>query len=214
MKLSEVPIPVLVSGGILAFFTLVFLVAFPFLSGSLDDATAEGRRLQNDLRTVQASIDRARADYDFVVENEQRFEEAMASDEIVPHTRRAAARHMQTVALDNGLTSLNYNFAVEGGDDRRSGGGQANDNSAYTLHTERIDIEVGAPLDRPVYAFIEELTRTIPGTVVVREILLQRSETISTDMLNRVAMGQNSGIVTGSIIFSWRTAQANREVEQ
>ncbi len=214
MKLSDVPIPVLISSGILAFFLLVFLIAFPFLSGSLDDATAENRRLQNDLRTVQASIDRARADYDFVVENEQRFEEAMASDEIVPHTRRAAARHMQTVALDNGLTSLNYNFALEGSDSRGADRDQAAENKAYSLHTETIDVEVGAPLDRPVYAFVEELTRTIPGTVVVREIIMQRSESISTDMLNRVAMGQNSGIVSGSITFSWRTAQANREAEQ
>ena len=216
MKMSDVPIPVLVSGGIILAFFLIFVAAFPFLSGNLADAQADNRRLENDLRTVQASIDRARTDYAFVQENEQRFEEAMASDEIIPHTRRAAARHMQTVALENGLTSLNYNFDVAGGDGggARGGQSQASQNAAYSLHTETIDLQVGAPLDRPVYAFIEALTRTIPGTVVVQEVILQRAERVTTDMLNRVAQGQNSGIVTGSITFSWRTAQANREAGQ
>lgn len=214
MKWSEVPIPVLVSGGIIAAFFVIFIGAFIFLSGALEDATNLNRRLENDLRANQAAINRAQEDYVFVLENDRRFEEAMASDEIVPHTRRAAARQMQTVALENGLTSLNYNFAAEGGQSRaRNQAAAAPSSAAYTLHVETIDLEVGAPLDRPVYAFIEELIRSIPGTAVVREVSLQRAETITTDMLNRVALGQDSGIVTGSIQFSWRTAQANREVQ-
>lgn len=213
MKWSEVPIPVLVSGGIIAAFFVIFIAAFIFLSGALEDSTNLNRRLENDLRANQAAIKRAQDDYVFVLENDLRFEEAMASDEIVPHTRRAAARQMQTVALENGLTSLNYNFAAVGGQRERNQAAAAPSSAAYTLHVENIDMEVGAPLDRPVYAFIEELLRTIPGTAVVREITLERAETITTDMLNRVALGQASGIVTGSIQFSWRTAQENREVQ-
>ena len=105
MKLSEVPIPVLIAGGIIAFFLILFIGTFPFLSSGLDESMAENRRLNNELRTTQSSIGRAKDDYVFVVENERQFEEAMASDEIIPHTRRAAARQMQTVALENGLTS-------------------------------------------------------------------------------------------------------------
>lgn len=214
MKWSEVPIPVLVSGGILAAFFVIFIVSFVFLSGALSEAMSLNERLERDLRANQAAIDRARDDYLFVVENEDRFEEAMASDEIVPHTRRAAARQMQTVALENGLTSLNYNFAAVSGQSRaRNQSAAASSGDAYTLHVENIDLEVGAPLDRPIYAFIQQLIRTIPGTAVVQEVTLQRAETITTDMLNRVAQGQESGLVTGSILFSWRTAQANREVE-
>lgn len=213
MKWSEVPIPVLVSGGIIAFFFVVFIGSFIFLSGALEDSTSMNRRLENDLRSTQAAINRAQDDYVFVEENERRFEEAMASDEIIPHTRRAAARQMQTVALENGLTSLNYNFAAVGGQRGRNQAAAAPSTAAYTLHVENIDLEVGAPLDRPVYAFVEELIRTIPGTAVVREVVLERAETITTDMLNRVAIGQESGIVTGSIQFSWRTAQANREAQ-
>ncbi len=213
MKLSEVPIPVLIAGGIIAFFLILFIGTFPFLSSGLDESMAENRRLNNELRTTQSSIGRAKDDYVFVVENERQFEEAMASDEIIPHTRRAAARQMQTVALENGLTSLNYNFAATGEIDR--GRGQASSSAdAYTLHVEEIRLDVGAPLDRPVYAFIEQLIRTIPGTVVVRQFELQRAEMITTDMLNNVAIGGNAGIVSGTIDFSWRTAQANREAEQ
>lgn len=213
MKLSEVPIPVLVAGGIIVLFVVIFLGSFPFLSSSLDDSLAQNRRLTNEVRTTNTSIERARDDYTFVVENERRFEEAMASDEIIPHTRRAAARQMQTVAVENGLTSLNYNFAASGEQARGRGATPASSDSAYTLHVEEIRLEVGAPLDRPVYAFVEELLRTIPGTAVVRQLELSRAETITTDMLNRVATGQGSGIVTGTIDFSWRTAQANREAE-
>ncbi len=213
MKLSEVPIPVLIAGGIIAFFLILFIGTFPFLSSGLDESMAENRRLNNELRTTQSSIGRAKDDYVFVVENERQFEEAMASDEIIPHTRRAAARQMQTVALENGLTSLNYNFAATGEIDR--GRGQASSSAdAYALHVEEIGLDVGAPLDRPVYAFIEQLIRTIPGTVVVRQFELQRAEMITTDMLNNVAIGGNAGIVSGTIDFSWRTAQANREAEQ
>lgn len=214
MKWSEVPIPVLASGGVIAAFFVIFIIAFIFLSGALEDSTSLNRRLESDLRANQAAISRAQDDYVFVVENERRFEEAMASDEIIPHTRRAAARQMQQVALENGLTSLNYNFAAVSGQSRgRNQAASTPSSEAYTLHVENIDLEVGAALDRPVYAFIEELIRSIPGTAVVREISLERAERITTDMLNRVARGQESGIVTGSIQFSWRTAQANREVQ-
>lgn len=214
MKLSEVPIPVLVAGGIIVLFLVIFLGSLPFLSANLDESLAQNRRLTNEVRSTNSSIERARDDYAFVVENERRFEEAMASDEIIPHTRRAAARQMQTVAVENGLTSLNFNFAATGERAGGRGGAAASPDSAYTLHVEEIRLDVGAPLDRPIYAFVEELLRTIPGTAVVNQLELRRAETISTDMLNNVALGRPAGIVTGVIDFSWRTAQANREAEQ
>ncbi len=213
MKWSEIPIPVLVSSGIIVFFLVVFVGSFPFLTSTLEEAQSDNRRLQNDLRTTQSAISRAQDDYTFVVENERRFEEAMASDEIVPHTRRAAARQMQTVALENGLTALNYNFALVS-ENRGREQSAASTTDGYTLHVENIDLDVGAPLDRPIYAFIEDLVRGIPGTAIIKEFEIRRSENISTDMLNRVAMGENSGIVTGTIQFSWRTAQANKEEDQ
>jgi|GEM_PF-3231421 len=213
MKWSEIPIPVLVSSGIIVFFLVVFVGSFPFLTSTLEEAQSDNRRLENDLRTTQSAISRAQDDYTFVVENERRFEEAMASDEIVPHTRRAAARQMQTVALENGLTALNYNFALVSANRGREQSA-ASTTDGYTLHVENIDLDVGAPLDRPIYAFIEDLVRGIPGTAIIKEFEIRRSENISTDMLNRVAMGQNSGIVTGTIQFSWRTAQANKEEDQ
>ena len=214
MKLSEVPIPVLVASGIIALFLVIFLISFPFMSSSRDDSLAANSRLTNELRSTNSSIERAKDDYLFVVENERRFEEAMASDEIIPHTRRAAARQMQSVAIDNGLTSLNYNFAASGAQAQGRGSSAATSSDAYTLHVEEIRLDVGAPLDRPIYAFIEELLRTIPGTAVVRELELSRAENITTDMLNRVAQGQQSGLVVGTVGLSWRTAQVNREAEQ
>lgn len=213
MKWSEVPTPVLIYGGIIVVSLVVFIGSFPFLSSGFEQVTQERNRLNNDLRSTNASIERAKEDYTFVVENERRFEEAMASDEIIPHTRRAAARQMQTVALDNGLTALNYNFALAS--ERDSGGGASgSSDDSYRLHVENLTVDMGAPVDRSVYAFVEELVRTIPGTVVVRELSLQRAEEITTDMLNNVARGQNSNIVTGNVMFSWRTAQANREAEE
>ncbi len=214
MKWSEVPIPVLISGGIIVFFLIVFLGSFPFLTGARDEAQNQNNRLQNDLQSTNASIDRARNDYAFVEDNERRFEEAMASDEIMPHTRRAAARQIQTVAIENGLMSLNYNFALAASPDQGRGQGGPSASDAYRLQVENLSLEIGAALDRSVYAFIEELVRTIPGTIVIREFQVGRAESISTEMLNRVAQGQNSGIITGTVRFSWRTAQANREAEQ
>ncbi|MEQ8508556.1 MAG: hypothetical protein RIF37_07780 [Rhodospirillaceae bacterium] len=213
MKWSEIPIPVLVSSGIIVFFLVVFVGSFPFLTSNLEEAQSDNRRLQNDLRSTQSAISRAQDDYTFVVENERRFEEAMASDEIVPHTRRAAARQMQTVALENGLTALNYNFAVASGNRGRNES-SASATDGYTLHVENIDLDVGAPLDRPIYAFIEDLVRSIPGTAIIKEFEVQRAENISTEMLNRVAKGENSGIVSGTMQFSWRTAQANKKEDQ
>jgi len=38
---------------------------------------------------------------------------------------------------------------------------------------------------------------------------MQRASTVSENMLDNVSQGQDSGIVSGDIKVTWRTAQAN-----
>lgn len=191
--------------------SLLFYVIMLFTLGSAnDDASRDVSRLKQELATAKTNLQQAKVDQEFILANKERIESLTQSDKLIPHTRRTAIRQMQSLALEFGLDTLNYNFAAAGVQSAQAVSAQPR-GDMYRVYVENIELVVGAPLDKNIYSFIAAVHDDFPGSMVLSSVDLQRARTVTPEALNAVSLGQSSGLVTGKILYSWRTAQQNKE---
>ncbi len=205
-SLPNLPKLVLVSIVAVTSALVLFGVLFFTLGEAKDRAEAETAKLKSELSSIQTKLKQSKDDYDFVLKNQTRFEELMASDKLIPHTRRTAIREMQALALEFGVTNLNYNFQASGLQSADAASAQAKATD-YRVYIENIELSVGAALDQSIYSFLAAAYDKFPGSIVVSSIELNRAPTVTTEMLNMVSRGEDSKIVQGKIKYVWRTAQ-------
>ncbi len=202
----DLPFPVRVAVITFAAVAVLLAILVPVLGGARDRAFAENRRLTGEIGSTTASIKGAAADYEYATDNMAQFEALLESDRLIPHTRRAAVLQLQQTARAHGLTGLNYNFAaaqlgaVAGGSKTTAGQG------AYRVSIEDVTLKVDAPTDGAIYNFIADITEEFPGAAVLRSVALTRPPQITAQILSQLSQG--GGAVTGEVIISWRTAQA------
>jgi hypothetical protein len=206
LKLPDLPKPVLIS--VLVMAGSLFLLAFLWftLGDATDTAEQDVIRMRGEMSSTQAKVKQSREDYEFVTKNQQRFEALMASDKLIPHTRRTAIRQLQALAVEFGLTSLNYNFQAAGvqAPDAVSAQPKSDD---YRVYIENIELSVGAALDQSIYSFLAAVYDDFPGSMVIAALDMQRPLRVEAEALNAVSRGEDSKIVEGKIVYSWRTAQ-------
>jgi cell division protein FtsB len=210
LKIPDLPKAVMISISVMAVSLVLFVILFFTLGAARDQALDDVDQLTSQLTAAKRDFSRARTDREFVEANVSKFEALMASDKLIPHTRRAAIRELQEVALEKGLTSLDYNFQAVNASTPQAASTQPKAES-YNVSVETISLTVDAPLDRPVYQFIESLHSKFPGALVLTSVEVARAKTISPEALNRVSLGQESGLVASKLVYSWRTAQQNKE---
>jgi hypothetical protein len=209
-KIPDLPKPVQISvaviGGSLVLFVLLALTLGVAASSADDDVI----KLRAELQTMQRNLNQSKTDYEFVLANQQRFEALMASDKLIPHTRRTAVRRMQALAQESGLSALNFNFQAAGALAPEAVAQQPKSN-LYRVYVENIELSLGAPLDQGFYSFIAGAFDSFPGSMVVTDLEMERAPVINAEALNKVSRGEDSGLVVGKIKYSWRTAQQNEQ---
>ena len=186
---------------------VVFGVLFIFLGGYDDDQIEKNAALKGNLDKVTKNAKMTRDDRQFVLDNKDKYDELLRGDRLVPHTRRVAMSQLQTIALQRGLTTLSSNFTVAA-NPTTGGAATAAVSGGYRVQVEKVDLKIGASLDTQAYEFMLVLNESFPGSAVIEEFKLDRAPEITTDALNQVARGKDSGLVRGELRFTWRTAQA------
>jgi len=209
-RLLALPRSVLIATGVLAVMLVGLLLTYFFLASHVAELKAENESLQRQLSSARSSIETFATDREFVLTRSADYERILDSDLLIPHTRRTALRTIQEYALAVGLTELDYEFDAVQQSNADAAARQVRD-SKFRVNVENVSMSLGAPLDRPVYIFIDELIQDIPGTAVLKTFSIRRPDTITTQMLNNVAQGLNSGIISSEVEFEWRTAQPTRE---
>jgi hypothetical protein len=207
--LNLAPKPVLISAAVLVFAALMFAILVPVLGGARDDAVALGQKLASDISGARTKVATLIADQQYVAEHLEEYEALLASDKLVPHTRRAAVVALTQAATAHGVTGLNYSFVAADALSRAAVASQSS-SGGYTVAVETIDLKIDAPLDGPVYRFLADIMETFPGFLTVNSLTLARAPEISGAALAAVSAGAPSELVTGEISLSWRTAQADK----
>ncbi|MBL8630201.1 MAG: hypothetical protein JNM81_11260 [Rhodospirillaceae bacterium] len=205
-SIPNLPPPVMISASTIAGSLLLFLILYFTLGAAAESAQQQVTRLKADLGSTQGKLKQSKTDYEFVLANQDRFTALMSSDKLIPHTRRTAIRQLQALALETGLTAMNYNFQAVGLQAPDSVATQPKSGD-YRVYIETIELSVGAPLDSNIYAFVAAVHDEFPGATVVSEIDNKRAQIVKPEMLNAVSRGEDSKIVEGKIRYSWRTAQ-------
>ena len=205
MLTDRMPRKVAIACVIMSATLITFGLLFIFLGGAHDDAQARNGDLKRNLDSTTRAFKTAKDDRQFIVENSERYEALLRGDRLVPHTRRVALAQLQTLALQRGLSSMQYNFTTGTGP---TGGAAATVAGGYRLQVEKVDIKLGAPLDTHVFEFVLDLADSFPGSAVVDQFALERAGLITDEALNQVSRSKDSGLIKGEVHFSWRTAQA------
>lgn len=206
LKLPDLPKPVLISVSVIAFSLVLMTLLWLTLGDAKDTAEQDVARLRNEVSSTQNKLKQSRADYEFININQQRFESLMSSDKLIPHTRRTAIRQLQSLALELGITSLNYNFQAAGLQAPDAVASQPKSGD-YRVYIENIELTVGSPLDQNIYSFMAAVYDDFPGSMVIANVEMQRAPSVTAEALNLVSRGEESKIVEGKIQYSWRTAQ-------
>jgi hypothetical protein len=207
--LSLAPRRVLIAAATMAFALVMFAILVPVLGGARDSAVAQGAQLFADITAAQSKLTGLSADEKYVVDHQAEYEALLAGDQLVPHTRRAAVLALTETATVHGLSGLNYSFTTADALSRDAVAAQPA-GGGYTVAVEMIDLTIDAPLDGPIYRFIGDIMQTFPGSLTISSIELSRMADISAEALAAVSAGQASQLVPGSIVLSWRTAQADK----
>jgi hypothetical protein len=192
---------------------LLFIILLPTLGTATSDTEDAVRRLTSEVSQIRSNLNQSREDHDFVVANKDRFEALMNSDKLIPHTRRAAIRQMQAHAFEFGLTTLNYNFQAAGAQTPQAVANQPK-SDAFRVYVEQVELTVGSPLDQNLYSFVAAIHDDFPGSMVITGMELERLPSVSTEALNLVSRGQESGLVKGKITYTWSTAQQSKPDER
>lgn len=201
---DRMPRRVAISVVALAATFLLALILVPILGTFHSDTLDRNDQLKSSIAGLTKDLKSAKDDHQYIIDNKDQFEELTHSDRLIPHTRSVATAQLQKLALSRGLTTLSYSFSA-GGDkttsrDQVTGG--------YRVQVENIDLKVGSALDTQIFELVTDMNENFPGIAVVESLSMERAQDLTTDALNAVSKGQESGLVKGAIGLSWRTAQA------
>ena len=208
MKWPDLPKPVNIAIAVIGGSLMLFIILLFTLGSVAEDTITVVSRLRNEVAQIQKNEKTAKEDYDFIVANRERFDRLMQSDKLIPHTRRTAVRQLQAHALEFGMSDLTFNFQAVGAQTPEQVASQPKAGD-YRVFVENIELKIGAPLDQNVYSFIAAVHDEFPGTMVLTRVALDRAPAITPEALNKVSRGEDSGLVKGTISYSWRTAQKN-----
>ena len=201
---DRMPRKVALASIVMAITLVIFAVLFFVLGGAHDDAMAANTSLKKNLDQTTRNLKTVKEDRQFILDNREKYEDLIHGDRLVPHTQRVAANQLRNLALQRGLTNLGYTFtaasAAVGSTQTVAGG--------YRVQAEKLDLKIGAALDTQVYDFLLDIGEAFPGSAVVEQFSIERAPNITTEALNNVSRGRDSGLVRGDIHINWRTAQA------
>jgi hypothetical protein len=210
VKLPELPRRVAIALGIIIGSGALYGALLFTLGTAVIDATIANGRLKAEIADARQKSSTAQSDFDMVAANKEKFEQLMQSEKLIPHTRRDAARQLQAVALQHGISSLNYDFAVVADKAPAAVASQAK-SDAYRVDVEGISLKIGSPLDGQIYNYVLDIQKDFPGTVILQSMDLSRAPQVTTSMLDRVSQAQDAGLVIGDVRLLWRTAQSKQD---
>lgn len=206
--IPDIPRNVAMAAATLVVTVLLFVTSYLILGGARDEAIAQNGRLTTQIAQTRTQIGEVGQNHEYVVANMAQYEALLKSDRLIPHTRRSAVVELQRVAQSRGITKLQYGFAgVMATSAEAVKVQQAS--AAYRLSVERVSLEIGAPIDGAVYGFLADITETFPGAAVLESISLARPPAITEADLAGLSAPRGGALAQGTLVFSWRTAQAN-----
>jgi hypothetical protein len=88
---------------------------------------------------------------------------------------------------------------------------------ALTTYLSEIKLTFNALTDKDALGFIEKLTDSLPGYVIISKIALKKSEEgkYSNERLMNISKGDFSGIIEGNVEFSWYfTRKKNKDKKE
>ena len=177
--------------------------------GALDDAQTDNQRLTREIAQAQHNLSKAKGDYQFILDNKDVYDSLLKSDRLdPPHPPRGCRASCRGSRSSAASRRWSYSFAAAGDQSLKSVTSQPT-SGQYHVSVENIELKVGAPLDTQIFDFVLDLAESFPGAAVVQYVEMRRAPEIGEGMLDNVSQGQESGIVSGDIKVTWRTAQAN-----
>lgn len=184
--------------GVLAVTALLAVVTLPVLMLLVSDAEDEAMMLRSQVQAVRGQITQARADYAFVQDNQGRYVSALERGLYRAQDRLEAKEALDGLFATDYLTGLTYEFAAAS--TGRPPGAQ------HDVVSTPLRLELGAMLDRDVYAFLRDMEKTFPGYPVLKGLTVKPGDALTQDALTRITRGEAVPLVRATVTYDWRSA--------
>lgn len=177
---------------------LIAAVGAPFAMMALDDARAELAALRSQVVRTRSQAVAARRDHEYVTANQDQYEAVLASGMMQPQDRLAAKGALERIALGRNLGTLLFEFAPET---------VTPNGRALEVVSTPLTLRAGAIFDRDIVRMMKDVGEALPGTVIVNGLSLNRTGTITPDVLAEITSGISVDLVTAEVKMEWRTAR-------
>lgn len=197
--LKQLPRGARIALGVLAVTAAVALVGLPYAASHVAEAEAQLRTARAQTAQTQAQARQAAMDYDYVVANADRYEDALARGALDPQDRLKARERLDELMRETYLVRLGYEMAAVKTEPADGG---------YSIVTTPLTLEVSAMLDHDVFVLLRALDGAFPGYGVLKGFRIARADPVNADALKKVAAGTPVAFITGTISLDWRSARA------
>lgn len=193
---SQITLPVL-----LAVLNVLLLAALlVVLQPIIDDLRVQRDQHRAQVSQLQAQVRDAETELEMLADSRASFEELLAGGLLDSQDRLAAARTLERLRAEYGLTSIKYEMEPE-----RTLPEMVPAGADVTVVSTTISVSMKGLLDTDLMKFARAVARELPGQVRIRALHLERGMRPEEASLAALRSGQLVSFVVGSAEFEWRT---------
>lgn len=162
---------------------------------------------RSQLEERRAEIQRLKEEYALLQSQIRYFKELEARGFFNDQNRVAARESFEKLREISGVLKAKYNIkAGQLIEDTRA------DEAGYVILQSPINVELDSTDDVDVYSFLKLIQEYFPGKVDVASMEIVRSETVTSELLNKMSEGEPSPVVKSKIDFEWKTMASRKDL--
>lgn len=196
-ELRDLPRTTLIALGVVAANLLILAGLMPMALEQADALEADLSRLRADVRQTRMATEKARDDIAFVEANTDRYLDALDRGLFEPQDRLKATAKLDDLYIRDYLAGLTYEFSSQSLDTQGD----------TTIVTTPLRLTVDTLLDRDIYAFMQDLERSFPGVLVLKELHVVPRQEVTDQVLAQIRAGTPVPLFSGELLYDWRVAR-------
>ncbi len=184
-------------------------VAFQFVDPAREEALSDSERLVRQTGSLRRQIQKMVRDRKLLPQRQAEYEKLVEKRFVGLQDRLRAIRVLEDLRKKHRLTGIKYQFSPE-----REVQDSAAEANGFMIATTRVSVLLRSHLDSDLIGFTRDLPKRFPGQVRVESLLIKREKKPTRKLLIDIRNGKNIDLVSGSVVFDWRTLGPSKKKER
>lgn len=184
-------------------------VAFQFVDPAREETLSDWERLTRQTGSLRRQIQKMARDRKLLPQRQAEYEKLVEKRFVGPQDRLRAIRVLENLRKKHRLTSIKYQFSPE-----RKVQDSVAEANGYMIATTRVSVQLHSFLDSDLIGFTRDLPNRFPGQVRVESLLIKWEKELTRQILIDIRNGKQIDLVSGSVVFDWRTLGPKKKEER